>query len=172
MLAITLLLLAGCGSADAARGCADMTADDGPPVLVEQRTDDPVTGPYIRRVSPDGRHTEYASTVSSLRDGQIVTESVEPAWRAQERLTPDQVTRIEAALRDGFFDLESEYRPPGEFADGFQVTWRACLDGRDHTVLLRSVDAGQIPVLATVRDTFELTLGEAAARAGERDRST
>lgn len=149
-----------------------MAADDGGPVLLEQRTDDPASGPFIRRLSPDGTYAEYAGTVSSLRDGRIVTESVEPAWRIQQRLAPAQVSRIEAAMRDGFFDLDAEYQPPGQFADGFDVTWRGCLEGREHTVVLHSVDVAEIPALAAVRNAFELSLAEAAAAAGERDRSS
>ncbi len=139
-------------------------------MLVEQRTEDPRTGPFIRRLSPDGAYAEYSSTVSTFRDGAIVTESVEPAWRVQEQLSADQVARVDAAVRNGFFDLDAEYRPPGTFADGFTVTWRACAGDREHAVVLHSVDAGQIPALAAVRDAFELALAEAAAAAGERSR--
>lgn len=156
----------------AAEGCHDVAPDGGGPVLLEQRTDDPATGPYIRRLSPDGTYAEYASTVSSLQNGQIVTESVEPAWRTQEQLSPAQVSRIEEAVRRGFFDLDAEYQPAGQFADGFTVTWRACLDEHDHTVVLHSVDPAEIPALATVRDAFEIALAEAAAEAGEHDRNS
>ncbi len=139
-------------------------------MLVEQRTEDPGTGPFVRRLSPDGTYAEYSGTVSTFRDGAIVTEPVEPAWRVQEQLTAEQVARVEAAVRGGFLDLDAEYRPPGQVADGFTVTWRACAGDREHTVVLHSVDAGQIPALAAVRDAFELALAEAAAEAGDRSR--
>src|SRR5690606_5368385 len=100
----------------------------------------------------------------------IVTEQVTPAWRTQEHLSAEQVARVEQALRDGFFDLPAEYRPPATISDGYEVTWRACLGGKDHTVVLHSVDAGEVPGLAPVRDAFELALAEAAAQAGERSR--
>lgn len=158
-----------CGGADTAAGCGDVTADAGPPLLLEQRMEE-ATGPFLRRLSPDGTYAEYSGTQSTFRGGAIVTERVEPAWRVREQLSAEQVARVEAALRHGFFDLDDEYRPPGTTVDGFRVTWRACSGGREHAVVLHSVDAGQVPALAAVRDAFELALAEAADEAGRRER--
>lgn len=156
----------GCSAEAQTKGCGDVGPEGGNPVLLEQRSDD-AEGQFIRRVSPDGGYAEYSTKVTTLRDGELVTETVAPAWRNQERLRADQVRQIEGALREGFFDLPPEFTPPGEFADGYVVTWRACLDAREHAVALRSVDVAQIPALARVRDTFELALAQAAAEAGE-----
>lgn len=164
---LALVLLAGCaGSQTPTDSCVIAMAEPDAPVLLEQRTEDPTTGPFIRRLSPDGTYREYSSFASSLRDGQIVTERVAPGWRVMAHLTEEQVARVEAALRDGFFEMPSEYRPPGTIADGYQVVWRACLDGREHTVTLHSVDASAIPELAAVRDAFALALAEATASGG------
>jgi hypothetical protein len=40
------------------------------------------------------------------------------------------------------------------------VSWHACVDGRERTVVLRSLDVTSIPALARVRDTLELVVAD------------
>ncbi|MCU1692647.1 MAG: hypothetical protein JWM64_1738 [Frankiales bacterium] len=134
-----------------------MSADGGP-LLLEQRS-----GAFVRRLAPDGTYSEYADVETSLVDGRIEQHAVPAAWRVQERLTPGQLAPVETAVREHFFDLDAEYRPSGQVSDGFRVTWRACLDGQDHTVALTAVDAASVPGLDAVSAAFELALARAAA---------
>ena len=134
------------------------------PLLVEQQMSS-ADGPFVRRVAPDGSYWEYSASITTFEDGVMKTTPVDPDWRREgEQLTDEQVSRLTTLIEEHFFGLAAEYRPPGEMSDGFVVRWRACVGGRSHTVTLHSVDPGDIDGLRQVRDAFELSLGEAAAK--------
>lgn len=69
--------------------------DDEPVLLIEQGSQDPASGPFLRRVSPDGTYWEYASVSVSIEDGQIVSRPVPPQWRAEEQLADDDLARLD-----------------------------------------------------------------------------
>lgn len=167
VLVALLWAVSGCslGNVGGEEECA--VTEGEPALLLEQRTEDPVSGPFIRRLSPDGTYWEYSAVEVSVVDGQIVSRAVEPRWRAEEQLEPAEVEQLSTLVRDKFADLAEEYRPPGEVSDGFVVTWSACVDGEERTVVLRSVDGSQVPGLAEIGAAFENAVAQAAARAGD-----
>lgn len=141
--------------------------DEEPDFLLEQRTESPGTGPFIRRLDSSGRYHEHAGVETELVDGEWVTRAIEPMWRSGVQLDADQLTSLRRTIETHFPDLEDAYGLPGETVDGFEVTWRACIEGTTHSVVLKSVDAAAVPGLAEVRDEFELSLGRATARDAE-----
>ena len=166
-----MLVTVGCASAEPAtvgteKGCSMQDDDTGGELLIEQRSDDPQSGTFIRRISPDGTYREFSSFLVSFEDGELVTTQVEPAWRELESLTSGQIDRMRAVIDEHFFELASAYEPPGEISDGFVVTWAACLDDRQAEVELRSVSPDGIEGLADISEVFETVVAEAAEAAG------
>jgi hypothetical protein len=145
---------------------------DEPALLIEQGSQDPVSGRFLRRIDPDGTYWEYASVSVSIEDGQIVSRPVPARWRAEERITDDDLSTLAALVAEEFPGLSASYGPAAEVSDGFVVTWTACVDDRRQTVVLNSVDASGVPGLAQISDAFEEAVSRAAELAGDQERTS
>lgn len=139
----------------------------GPP-LVELRLEGRQDDPWAQRVLPDGAVWEHSSVETRVVDGQVVQSRVPLEWRPVTRIDRDGLDMIETRLRDGFFDLDAEYRPARTTTGRGLVIWRAALDGREHEVRLAGADPADVPLVAALDDALQLAIAMALDRESER----
>jgi len=132
-------------------------------LLVQKRSQRPQTTPVVRRITAEGDFFEFTDQDVRVEGGKVVIHTVEATWRKKFVIPANRLDDLRTALRDTeFFDLPAQHSPAATVSDGGDVTWTACLDGREHAVTLHGSPFTDVPAIARLDQTFEEVVADAA----------
>jgi len=136
-------------------------------LLLEYRQEGRKT--WAIRFYRDGLVKEYSDSTMAFEDDKIVTHSLPPAWRKLTRLSPAELEKLLAALRQAdFFLLAPEVGNPQGIMDATQFTWKMNLDGQQKTVRAVGSQASTNPILKKLSELIQEVTADAFDRqAGE-----
>ena len=117
------------------------------------------------RFYQDGLVQEYSDSTMAFEDGKIVTHSLPLAWREIARLTPAELERVIAALRQvDFFSLPGKLGDSSRAKDASPFSWMANLDGQKKTVLATGAEATNYPAIKLLREMVQAVTADAFER--------
>ena len=118
----------------------------------------------------DGLVKEYNDSSMAFENDKIVTHSLPPAWRKLTHLSPTELDKLMAALRQAdFFSLPPEVGDTKGVMDATHFTWKMNLDGQQKTVRAVGSQASTNPVLKLLSKLIQEVTADAFDRqAGEK----
>jgi hypothetical protein len=136
-------------------------------LLLEHRQEGRKT--WAIRFYRDGLVKEFTDSRMEFENGQIVTHSLPLAWRKLTQLSPAELEKFIAVLREAdFFSLPLEIGASNKVMDATHYIWMLNLDGKQKTVRALGSQAADNPILKkfsaliqdVTADSFHRTAGE------------